>query len=64
MLLPWFGAHNFYLGFTTKAVLQMLLCLLTFGFAGIWGFAEGFIIICSATGSKWHRDALGRELRD
>lgn len=47
------GIHNFYLGYTKKAVVQLLLCLvggvLTFGvlsyIVGIWGLIEGILIL-------------------
>ena len=71
-----FGVHNFYLGYTSKAVLQLVLSLvgiiLTFIVIGIfilfaieiWGFIEGIMILASSTGSRWHLDASGNELRD
>ena len=65
------GVHNFYLGFTGKAVAQLLLTLIgwvLFGLgpviAGIWGLIEGILILCSTYGSNWHRDAKGIELSD
>lgn len=64
ILLPGLGAHNFYLGNTGKAVLQLVLSIVTFGAASIWGFIEGILILSSSTGSKWHQDASGRELQD
>ncbi len=55
-----FGVHNFYLGYTTKAVIQLvctivgilLSCLgigalIVFGI-GIWGLVEGIMILCGA----------------
>ena len=43
------GVHNFYLGYTGKAVAQLLISLLTCGFgafvSGIWGLVEGFMIL-------------------
>lgn len=65
------GVHNFYLGYTGKAVAQLLLtCLgwVLFGLgpvaAGIWSLIEAILILCSDYGSPWHRDAKGVELRD
>ena len=40
-----FGVLNFYLGFTTKAVLQIVLSFVTLGIAGFWGFIEGILIL-------------------
>ncbi len=61
------GIHNFYLGYTGKAVVQLVLLLLgfvTFGItsiiAGIWGFVEGILIL---TGSI-NVDAAGKPLKD
>lgn len=59
------GIHNFYLGFTSKAVGQLILGLLgifTFGItsaiSGIWGLVEGIMIL---TGSI-NADSDGRPL--
>lgn len=39
------GIHNFYLGYYKKAMIQLILGVVTFGFSGIWGFLEGILII-------------------
>ena len=39
------GVHSFYLGYTGKGFLQILLTICTFGIAGIWGFIEGILIL-------------------
>ena len=53
------GVHNFYLGYTGKAIAQLLISLLTCGFgavaSGIWGLVEGILIL---TGSI-SKDAKG-----
>lgn len=61
------GIHNFYLGYTSKAVAQLVLLLLgflTFGItsiiAWIWGIVEGILIL---TGSI-NTDASGKPLKD
>ena len=66
-----FGVHNFYLGYTGKAVAQLLLTLLGWILLGagpiaayIWGLVEGILIISSSYGSNWHRDGQGMELKD
>ena len=66
-----FGVHNFYLGYTGKAVAQLLLTLLGWILLGlgpiaayIWGLVEGILIISSSYGSEWHRDGQGLELKD
>ena len=57
-----FGIHNFYLGYTGKALAQLLLTVLTCGLLspiiGIWGLIEGILIL---TGSI-NEDADGNEL--
>ena len=58
------GIHNFYLGRTTRAVIQLVLTIFTFGVASLWGFIEGILILASAPGSEWHRDGNGIELTD
>ncbi len=59
-----FGVHNFYLGYTGKAVAQLLISLLSCGFlafaSSIWGLVEGIMIL---TGSI-DRDADGNLLGD
>ena len=62
ILLGSFGVHNFYLGYTSKAVAQLLITLLTCGagslVSGIWGLVEGIQIL---TGSI-NKDANGMPL--
>ena len=54
------GIHNFYLGFTGKAVLQLILYWFTCGIIGLWGFIEGILILCG----KIDKDAKGMKLKD
>ena len=59
-----FGVHNFYLGYTGKAVAQLLITILSCGFlafaSSIWGLIEGILIL---TGSI-NVDGYGVELKD
>lgn len=59
-----FGVHNFYLGYTGKAVAQLLITVLSCGFlsfaSGIWGLVEGILLL---TGSI-NVDGNGNPLRD
>ncbi len=59
-----FGVHNFYLGYTTKAVIQLVLTVATCGIGSIatsiWGLIEGIMIL---TGSI-NRDGDGNLLSD
>lgn len=64
ILLGTLGVHNFYLGFTGKAVAQLLITILSCGYLSvvsfIWGLVEGIMIL---TGSI-NRDARGIPLQD
>lgn len=53
------GIHNFYLGYTGKAIAQIVLSL-CFGIGAIWGLVEGIMIL---TGSI-KTDANGVPLKD
>ena len=64
IFLGGFGVHNFYLGRTGRAVLQLVITLLSFGIAAIWGFIEGILILAAKPGSSWAVDAEGIPLRD
>lgn len=52
IFLGTFGIHNFYLGYTTKAVIQLCITLLTCGLGAIvtfvWGIVEGILILCGS----------------
>ena len=58
------GVHNFYLGYTGKAVAQLLLSLLTCGalsfVSQVWGLVEGIMILSGSI----DRDAQGKLLKD
>lgn len=64
IFLGGYGVHNFYLGFTKRALVQLLVSLLTCGvgapFMGIWGLIEGIFYL---TG-KYNVDANGNPLAD
>lgn len=64
ILLGAFGVHNFYLGFTGKALAQLLLSVLSCGalavVSAIWGLVEGILILTD----KSYRDASGQFLAD
>jgi len=64
ILIGAFGVHNFYLGFTGKAIAQLLITVLSFGLLSfipaIWGLIEGILIL---TGSM-NVDANGIPLAD
>ena len=64
ILLGCFGVHNFYLGYTSKAIAQLLItilsCFILSPISAIWGLIEGILIL---TGSI-DQDATGRKLTD
>lgn len=59
-----FGVHNFYLGFTGKAIGQLLITLLSCGtlsfVSGIWGLIEGILYLAGSSNT----DAAGNPLRN
>ncbi len=61
-----FGIHNFYLGYTNKAIAQLLITILgaciIIGpcISSIWGLIEGILIL---TGSI-NKDAKGNSLKE
>lgn len=64
ILLGSLGIHNFYLGYTGKAVAQLLLTILSCGILSIvseiWGFIEGILILSGEIST----DANGVPLKD
>ena len=58
------GVHNFYLGYTSKAVAQLLITILSCGMlsfaSGIWGLVEGIMILVG----NINKDANGILLKD
>lgn len=53
------GIHNFYLGYTGKAIAQIVLSF-CFGIGAIWGLVEGILILVG----KIDKDAKGVPLKD
>lgn len=58
IFLGGFGVHNFYLGYTGKAIAQIAVSLCTCGAGAIWGLIEGIMIL---TGNI-NKDANGNPL--
>lgn len=54
------GIHNFYLGFTTKGIIQIIVSLVTCGIGAWWGIIEGILILCG----NINVDANGTRLKD
>ena len=59
-----FGVHNFYLGYTGKAVAQLLItvlsCFILSPVSAIWGLIEGIMILAGSINT----DADGNELTE
>ena len=70
IFLGCFGVHNFYLGYTSKAVTQLVLtivgivlsCVVVGAFLvlgiEIWGLVEGIMILCGKIDVDGHGNAL------
>ena len=54
------GIHNFYLGNTSRGVIQIIVTIVTCGIGGLWGFIEGILILCGSINT----DANGVPLKD
>ncbi|MDT2732739.1 TM2 domain-containing protein [Streptococcus parauberis] len=70
LLLGSLGIHWFYLGFTSRAVIRLIIWLIVFwtgfGFVimAIWALLDGILLLTAKEGSKWHKDSSGLELMD
>ena len=60
------GIHNFYLGRTTRGVIQLLITVFTLGWGaavtGVWALVEAILILTSKPSSTWAYDPSGRLL--
>ena len=45
IIFGWLGVHKFILGYTTEGIIQLVIGVLTCGFAGIVGIIEGIIYL-------------------
>lgn len=58
-----FGVHNFYLGYTNKAVAQLLITVLSCGalsfVSGTWALVEGIMILTGSISVDAEGNALG-----
>ncbi len=64
IFLGYLGIHNFYLGYTKRGLIQLLLSILSCGVlafaSGIWGLIEGILLLVKYTNT----DADGVPLKD
>lgn len=56
------GIHNFYLGYTTRGIVQIIVTIVTCGVGGLWGFIEGIMILVG--NYKGGVDAQGIPLKE
>ena len=54
------GIHNFYLGNTSRGIIQIVVTICTCGIGGLWGFIEGIMILAGSINT----DANGVPLQD
>lgn len=58
-----FGVHNFYLGYTGRAVAQLLISVLSCGtlavVSEVWGLIEGIMILCGNINTDGNGNPLG-----
>ena len=59
IVVGFFGIHRIYMGYIGVGILQIVLTILTFGLAGLWGFTEGILILVQ---DNW-TDSKGRLLK-
>lgn len=60
IFLGGWGIHNFYLGNTTRGIIQIIVTIVTCGIGAIWGLVEGIMILTGAINT----DAKGNPLKD
>lgn len=58
LFLGGLGIHNFYLGNTKRAIIQIVVSLVTCGLGALWGEIEGILILIG----NINTDADGNEL--
>lgn len=56
------GAHSLYLGYRTKAKLQLAVSIVTCGIGGLWGITEGVLVLVHH--EAYREDADGVPLVD
>jgi TM2 domain-containing membrane protein YozV len=48
IFLGGFGVHNLYMGYTTRAIIQIVVSIVTCGVGALWGFIEGILILAGS----------------
>lgn len=60
IFLGGWGIHNFYLGNTTRGIIQIIVTICTCGMGALWGLIEGIMILAGSIST----DAKGVPLKD
>lgn len=61
ILLGGFGIHKFILGYNQEGIIQLVVGLLTCGFAGIIGFIEGIIYLTKSDEEFYQTYQVGKK---
>ncbi|MEN2414710.1 TM2 domain-containing protein [Flavobacterium mesophilum] len=61
ILLGAFGVHKFYLGYTKEGIIQLIVSVVTCGFAGIIGFVEGIIYLTKSDEEFYKTYQIGKK---
>ena len=61
ILLGGFGIHKFILGYTKEGIIQLVLTLVTCGFASIVGFIEGIIYLTKSDEEFYNTYQVGKK---
>lgn len=59
ILLGGIGVHNFYLGNTTRGIIQIVVSFVTCGIGSLWGFIEGIMILTGSISTDANGNPLG-----
>ena len=64
ILFGYLGVHNFYLGYNSKGIAQLLITLLTFGslsfVSTIWGYCDAFMLFTKKINVDGYGNPLSR----
>ena len=61
ILLEYLGIHKFILGYTKEGIIQIVITLVSCGFAGIIPFVEGIIYLTKSDEEFYNTYQVGRK---
>ena len=61
LLLGYLGIHKFILGYTKEGIIQIVITLVSCGFAGIIPFIEGIIYLTKSDEELYNTYQVGRK---